>query len=71
MTKHYCDRCGKECEQLHSEDIIVRVNGTLGRKLVELCPECCEEHKRRMIKLTDIKVVMFRDFMNEGEDKYG
>lgn len=68
MIKHFCDRCGKECD----EPRIIRVPYTkelryCGDKEREVCIECENKFWQVSKKLEEIRLVFFRDFMNTGE----
>lgn len=68
MTKHYCDRCGKECEKL--EDIKIpteKLHYSFNTKTVQVCCNCEEEYNSIIDKLTDIRLILFRDFEKGGE----
>lgn len=81
MTKHYCDICGKECAKL--EEIKVPTEKTFrgfNTKPAQVCRDCAKEYDNIIDKLTDIRFILFRDFMSrrsaeslkgdtEGRDK--
>lgn len=68
MTKHYCDRCGMECEKL----VTVRVptenhhNGSFSTKSVEVCPYCEEVANRLIDLITDIRFTIFEKIWSKG-----
>ena len=67
MTKHYCDRCGKECEKL----VEIKVPDKKTRygwqaKPAQVCDDCEKEYNDIIDKLTEIRFVLFRDFMNRS-----
>lgn len=69
MIKLYCDRCEKECERL--EEIKVPTEKTLGgfsTKCINVCDECKKEYDNIIDKLTDIRFVLFSDFMKGGAE---
>ena len=69
MTKYYCDRCGKESKLLH--DIkIPNTKNSIGfeTKTIAVCISCEEEANRLYDKLTDIRFVLFNDFMKGGAE---
>ena len=69
MTKHFCDRCGKECKTL--SEIKVPKNKTLVGSIetypVAVCYDCEKDYNNIIDKLIDIRFVLFRDFMKGGE----
>ena len=67
MTKHYCDRCGKECKKL----VEIKVPDKKTRygwqtKPAQVCDDCEKEYKDINDKLTEIRFILFRDFMNRS-----
>lgn len=68
MTKHYCDRCGMECEKL----VEVRVphekrhNGSFSAKSVEVCPCCEKEFNMINDLLIDIRFITFEEIWQKG-----
>lgn len=42
MTKHYCDRCGVDCEKLSTVRIPKEnhCNGSYSTETIEVCPDC-------------------------------
>lgn len=70
MTKYFCDRCGKECAKL--EEIKVPSEKTrfgFNVTLAQVCCECEKEYNDIIDKLTDIRFVLFRNFMKGGDGK--
>lgn len=70
MTRCYCDRCGKETNKLIPIMIpIERINNRDFKvKPTELCEDCVREYEDIMIKLADIRHVMFSGFMKGGAE---
>lgn len=68
MTKHFCDRCGKECMKLSEVQIPLKktVCGSFSTTRVEVCDGCKKEADGINEKLIDIRFIMFRDFMKGG-----
>lgn len=68
MTKFYCDRCGKECNKLQTIKVPTGKTGldSFETKPVEVCCDCKKEYDAIINKLTDIRFVLFGDFMKEG-----
>jgi len=73
VTKNFCDRCNKECKTLHKVKIPDRESPVKYRdssfcvKIVELCDSCKSEADNLYNKLTDIRFILFDDFMKGGE----
>ena len=79
MTKHFCDRCGKECEKLVGVKIPdkrgVSDTGSYYRegrsmfcaKDVELCSDCEEAANDIYKKLVDIRFALFDGFVKGYE----
>lgn len=67
MIKYYCDRCGKECQTLRSVKIpFKREKEYFQTKTINACLACEKEANDLYDKISDIRFVMFRDFMKEG-----
>lgn len=69
MIKTFCDRCEKECKQL--AEIKVPTEKTLGgfsTECINVCDECKKEYDNIIDKLTDIRFVLFSDFMKGGAE---
>ena len=69
MTKHFCDRCGKECKKLNLIKLpkAKTIVGSFETMPVEVCQDCETEFDNIIDKLVDIRFIMFRDFMKGGE----
>ena len=71
MTKHYCDRCGKEANSLTKNKIPNEVSSrdTYQAKEVELCNECNSELKKfensLLPAIINLKIAMYKNFMNK------
>ena len=71
MTKHYCDRCGKETSRVIEEHIPFELSddrGGMRMQRKDLCPECSQElaefEKALCFSTASLKVRMFDNFMN-------
>lgn len=72
MTKHYCDRCGKETSRVEKVSIPVEVSdesrGALRMEDKDLCPDCRQElkefEKALYPSLALLRLRMFDNFMN-------
>ena len=71
MTKHYCDRCGVECDKLNSVRVTVKNlgNGSNLTETMEVCPACEKEHKRLEDMLIDFKITVYSKFFKLKDDK--
>ena len=68
MTKYYCDRCGKESQILFDVKIPnIKNSISFENKTVGLCSSCREEADRLYDKITDIRFILFKDFIKGGE----
>ena len=65
MTKLYCDRCGKACGKLHTIKVPESKTSrdSFNVKPVEVCSDCEKEYDAIIEKLTEIRFVLFGDFM--------
>ena len=69
MTKHFCDRCGKECQSLAEIKIPAeKVIGGFSTKPVQVCTDCKKEYDDRIRKCIDIRFVIFDGFMKGGKE---
>ena len=67
MIKFYCDRCNRECQELERINIPnIKNSPHFSTKTIQVCSACKEEAENLYDKLTDIKFVLFRDFMKGG-----
>jgi DNA-directed RNA polymerase subunit RPC12/RpoP len=67
MTKYFCDRCGKECSKLSDVKIPHEKNSfSFSTKTFQMCSDCEEKANNINDKLTDIRFLLFRDFMKGG-----
>lgn len=68
MTKYFCDRCGKEANKLIQIKIPVKKfgNGSFDTTSIQVCCDCKKKYDDILNKLTDIRLVLFRDFMKDG-----
>lgn len=69
MIKHFCDRCGKECNKL-ADIKIPKEKGEYGgfsTNHLQVCSDCEKEHIVLLEKLCDIRFILYRDFMKGGE----
>lgn len=70
MTKHYCDRCGKETNNLKKERIPNEITSdcSFNVKDVELCNECDSElncfEKALLPAIANLRISMYKNFMN-------
>ena len=65
MIKHFCDRCGVECERTSTIRIPIKNQGN-GSYIVEdadVCPTCEKMHNAINDMLIDLKIVMFSKFL--------
>ncbi len=70
MTKHYCDRCGKECEKLEMIKIPTqKTRFGFETRPGYVCGSCEEEYNNIINKITDIRFILFRDFMKGADDE--
>lgn len=70
MTKYFCDRCGKECGKLYEIKIPKEKNayGSILTEAVHVCGDCEKKHDEIISKLTDIRFILFADFMKGGAE---
>lgn len=72
MTKHYCDRCGKETSHVGKVSIPVEISdesrGALRMRDKDLCPDCRQElkefEKALYSSVALLKLRMLDNFMN-------
>ena len=68
MTKYFCDRCGKESEKLTKIRIPDKKQphiNSFSTKSICVCSDCENEFDNLINKLTDIRFILFDDFMKE------
>lgn len=73
MTKHYCDRCGKESSRVEKVSIPFEISdesrGSLRMQDKDLCPDCRQElkefEKALYSSVALLKLRMFDNFMNK------
>lgn len=69
MTKFFCDRCGKECKSLTDIKIPhIKHSYSFEVRTVQVCSTCEQEANNINSKLTDIRFVLFDDFMKGGAE---
>ncbi len=70
MVKHFCDRCGKETDNLNRIHIPQkRIScGDYESRIIDVCRDCEIEHASIIGKLMDIRFILFADFMKDGAD---
>ena len=84
MTKHYCDRCGVECDKLNSVRVTVKNlgNGSSLTETMEVCPACEKdgeriityaidliEHQKKRIEEADRLINALNSVMKECRDE--
>lgn len=71
MTKHYCDRCWKECDKLSAISIPeAKMNNGFSTKRIEVCGSCEKDYNKILDTLTDIRFNMFNLFFElKGADQ--
>lgn len=65
MTKHYCDRCGRECNSRDLTTIKIPKAKTIGgfdTYELDACRVCKKEYDNLLDTLTDIRFLMFEKF---------
>ena len=68
MIKYYCDRCEKECATLNAIKIPAEKTAFgFNTKPAHVCGDCEKEYNDINRKLTDIRFVLFADFMKGSE----
>lgn len=68
MTKHFCDRCGKESPRLNKVRIPVELNGTtFTTREADVCVDCDKIHDELYHKCAEIRLIMFSDYFKEGK----
>lgn len=71
MIKHYCDRCGVECEGRDLAIIKIPTKRTktgFETEPLDVCPTCEKEYMQIIDTLTDIRFIMFDKFFTmKGE----
>ena len=68
MIKYFCDRCGKETKNLVQIQIPKEKHDKYGGFSVEpiqVCSDCKNEFDDILSKLTDIRFILFKNFMKE------
>ena len=70
MIKYICDRCGKECEKLHSLKIPIKKlsDSSCLSKHIDVCTECDKEADVLFDILADIRLIMFDKYMPQRGD---
>lgn len=69
MIKLYCDRCGKECATLSKIKIPnERYSVSFQTKTIQVCSACEKEADKIYDKLTDIRFILFKDFLKGGAE---
>lgn len=65
MTKLYCDRCGKESEELHDIVIPTKIIHSLymEREKVDLCEKCYHEAHARHYAASEAYLEAFANFI--------
>ena len=76
MTKYLCDRCGKEVKSSRGvsalKDIVIPVSKmiySIQTERFEVCEDCKREYDAIIDKESEIRILMFRDFIPKGVDK--
>lgn len=69
MTKHYCDRCGKETSSLERICIPDKKTGktSFSVKEFEVCKDCKNASENIVEKLIGIRFLLFADFMEKKD----
>ena len=69
MVKFYCDRCGRESEELNQIKIPTQKTAynTFNTKPYQVCVDCENQYNNIIDKLTDIRFVLFDGFMRKDD----
>ena len=69
MVKYFCDRCGKEAKNLVQIQVPKEKHDKYGGFNVEpihvVCSNCKREFDNIISKLTDIRFILFNDFIKK------
>lgn len=70
MVKFYCDRCGKEVENLIEIKIpATKKNyGSYDTKSCQVCAGCKRAYDDISVKATDIRFILFDGFMRKEDE---
>ena len=65
MVKYFCDRCGAESKTLSTVQIPTKclISHSIIAEPFELCPECKKQADDMFHRCSEIRVVMFKGFM--------
>lgn len=65
MTKYFCDRCGKEVKRTTQIKVPKEKlsGGNFSTMSIEVCDDCKKEFDIIIDKLTDIRFILFNDFI--------
>ena len=64
MIKYFCDRCGKEAKKTIQVSVPKeKLNEGFNTMSLQVCDDCKKEFDKIINKLTDIRFILFSDFI--------